>query len=370
MSPTLAGPHIFVVQKGNTSGAYSRLQTEELQLEEGKDVSLSIVRPVVLEEPVSTSATQVHLRWERSNDPDFRQYHVRVGVSEQESHFYFVRDIEDVNQTQTVATNEFRQNIFANRDHYFRVYVYRGAHSLASSNVLKVRTPAWDNAHQLTTFYRLEPVTKFTGAAPIHGLTWDGQYLWLLYGREPESEFAPNLSLVQYDHTLQRALRTLPFWDSSVPGGLTWDGEKLRVSSPSAYRLQRRNPDTGNFEDSIEVEWGTRGLTWTGSSLILNRSSAKTVAVDPATGGLQREIPNPFHRLMSSVNTDVAYRPGELWMANAELSDIAIVNDAGQHIGAARSPYTLLHMEFIGPELLAGVTGDGQVHMLRAVPGP
>jgi hypothetical protein len=108
----------------------------------------------------------------------------------------------------------------------------------------------------------------------------------------------------------------------------------------------------------------TASLAWTGSHHLQSKWSGSIERVNPVTGGIVGTVPNPFTQKAWLRAAGIAYRPGELWVADMWNDDIVIIDDAGVHIGAVPNSSRFMHMAFMG-EKLVGVTAQHQVQILR-----
>jgi hypothetical protein len=370
----LPGQHQLELHLSTGDGLVSRV-AQSLEIgTESQEVKVSLPRPVRMLEPLEVTTSLVHLTWERSKEPSFREYKVYANPYSpafDETNGRLVYVGTDASRTDFRVTGIMQGGsplVSANIDIYFRVFVLKDDGSLAGSNVLHVRTPRWDNERNFTRHYRLSAERTFAGAWPIYGLAYDGSALWFLYRQELGGYYDNDkLTLVQRDPETLQVLKEIVFEDYQVPRGMTWDGSLLWVYFDSpGYRLDRFNPATGARELGFMASHGTESLAWTGSHLLQSKGyvNARIERVDPVTGGIAGTVPNPFTQRGGHRATGIAYRPGELWVTDMWNDDIAIIDDAGVHIGVVPESSGFRHMTFMG-EKLVGVTSYSQVHIMR-----
>ncbi|HEX9784191.1 MAG TPA: glutaminyl-peptide cyclotransferase [Opitutaceae bacterium] len=135
----------------------------------------------------------------------------------------------------------------------------------------------------------------FPGVERVHGVTYDGQYVW----------FATGNKLHAFDPTSRRPLRSI---DVAADAGTTFDGRHL--FQIAADRIQRIDPDTGRVLATLPAPGGSgcSGLTWGEGKLWVGRyRERKIYQVDPETGAILRTIES--NRFV----TGVTWTNGELW---------------------------------------------------------
>ncbi|MFY2558910.1 hypothetical protein ACN469_14875 [Corallococcus terminator] len=373
------GPFELELRFTTEDGSFSRVAQSLEKGAEAQEVAVSLPRPVRILAPLEVTTSLVHLKWERSGDRNFREYKVYA-----RQHFSAVDETnsELVHVGTEASTTDFRLTglmmggsafVSADVDLYFRVFVLKDDGSLAGSNTLHVRTPRWANEHNFTRHYTLATEFNFAGAKPIHGVAYDGGALWFLY-REEAGGFYDNdkLTLVQRDPETLAVLKELQFEDFRRPSGLTWDGTSLWVyfEGGASGSLARFNPTTGAREQEFVASQTTASLGWTGSHLLLTHP-ARGEGIDrvsPLAGGSAGSLPNPFTQRTSTRPTGVAWRPGEIWLSDMYASGLAIIDDAGTHIGAVNSVVPNFHHLAFMEGKLVGVTLNSQVYIMNIQP--
>ena len=140
----------------------------------------------------------------------------------------------------------------------------------------------------------------FPDAENVHGVTYDGQYVW----------FASGDKLNAFDPSSGKILRSM---DVAAHAGTAFDGKHLFQIAED--RIQKIEPQTGRVLATIPApgSGGDSGLAWAEGSLwVGNYRSRKIYQVDPETGAVLRTIES--NRFV----TGVTWVDGELWHATSE----------------------------------------------------
>jgi glutamine cyclotransferase len=139
----------------------------------------------------------------------------------------------------------------------------------------------------------------FPGAERIHGVSFDGQQLWVATGDK----------LNAVDPTTGKTVRSL---DVAAHAGTAFDGEFLYQIAED--RIQKIDPKTGQVIASIPVPGGSNsGLTWAEGTLWVGQYRDRKIhQIDPNTGRILRTIES--NRFV----TGVTWVDGELWHATLE----------------------------------------------------
>jgi glutamine cyclotransferase len=135
----------------------------------------------------------------------------------------------------------------------------------------------------------------FPGADDVHGLTFDGQYVW----------FASGDKLNALDPASGKTIRSL---DVPAHAGTAFDGKHLFQLFEE--RIQKVDPKTGRVLSTIPApgKGGDSGLAWAEGSLWVGQYREKKIhQVDPETGAILRTIES--NRFV----TGVTWVDGELW---------------------------------------------------------
>ncbi|MFE8601933.1 hypothetical protein [Archangium violaceum] len=370
---TPAGQHVLRLNLDAGEGRVSKAEQRIEMGTESQTVTVKLPRPVRMLTPLEVTTSMVHLAWERSEEPHFREYKVYA-------HHYSPAFDETTGTLIHVGTDASRTDfqlsgvylggsplVSAGKTLYFRVFVLKDDGSLAGSSVLQVKTPSWSNEPHFTRFYRLSIERQFAGARPIHGVAHDGSALWLLYRQEVGGYYDNDkLTLVRLDPVTRAVLAEIPFEDYLVPQGLAWDGASLWVNFDN--KLVRINASTGELEQSFMATSLGMSVTWTGSHLLRTNGAARATKleqVDPATGASSWGFTNPFSEYGSHSNKGIAYRSGEVWLTDrVAQSGIAIIDDSGTHVGFVEGSFSFPHMTFMDGKLV-GVSESSQVYILN-----
>ena len=135
----------------------------------------------------------------------------------------------------------------------------------------------------------------FPGVAHVHGVTHDGQRVWLAAGDK----------LNAIDPASGETLRSL---DVAADAGTAFDGRHLFQIAED--RIQKIDPETGRVLATIPVPngGGASGLAWAEGTLWVGQYRDRKIhQVDPETGAVLRTIES------SRFVTGVTWVDGELW---------------------------------------------------------
>ena len=150
----------------------------------------------------------------------------------------------------------------------------------------------------------------FPGADRVHGVTYDGHYVW----------FASGDKLNAFDPLSGEMRRSI---DVAAHAGTAFDGQHIFQIAES--RIQKIDPKSGRVLETIPVpgNGGASGLTWAEGSLWVGHyGNRKIYQVDPETGVVLRTLES--NRFV----TGVTWVDGELWHATweGEESDLRWVD--------------------------------------------
>jgi glutamine cyclotransferase len=135
----------------------------------------------------------------------------------------------------------------------------------------------------------------FSGADAVHGVTYDGQYVWFASGNKLNA-------LDPASGAVQRSIEV------TAHAGTAFDGEHLFQLAED--RIQKIDPKTGRVLGSIPAPGGgaDSGLTWAEGTLWVGHYRERKIhQVDPDTGTILRTIES--NRFV----TGVTWVDGELW---------------------------------------------------------
>jgi glutamine cyclotransferase len=135
----------------------------------------------------------------------------------------------------------------------------------------------------------------FSGADAVHGVTYDGQYVWFASGNKLNA-------LDPASGAVQRSIEV------AAHAGTAFDGEHLFQLAED--RIQKIDPKTGRVLGSIPAPGGgaDSGLTWAEGTLWVGHYRERKIhQVDPDTGTILRTIES--NRFV----TGVTWVDGELW---------------------------------------------------------
>jgi glutamine cyclotransferase len=152
----------------------------------------------------------------------------------------------------------------------------------------------------------------FPGIDEVHGVTFDGEYIWFASG-DKLNALCPNIG------TVVRSIEV------AAHAGTAFDGEHLYQIAED--RIQKIDPKTGRVVATIPAPGvgGDSGLAWHEGTLWVGQSRGRKIhQIDAETGAILRTIES------SRVVTGVTWIDGELWHGTWEgdESDIRRI-DAG-----------------------------------------
>lgn len=134
----------------------------------------------------------------------------------------------------------------------------------------------------------------FPGVDHIHGITFDGEYVW----------FASGNKLNALDPVSGKTVRSI---DVAAHAGTAFDGEHL--FQLAGDRIQKVDPKTGTVLATIPAPAaGASGLAWAEGTLWVGQYKERKIhQIDPGTGKTLRTIES--NRFV----TGVTWTGGELW---------------------------------------------------------
>jgi glutamine cyclotransferase len=193
----------------------------------------------------------------------------------------------------------------------------------------------------------------FPGVDRVHGVTFDGQYVW----------FASGEKLNAFEPASGKLVRSI---DVAAHAGTAFDGQHLFQIAED--RIQKIDPKTGRVLASIPAPGGggDSGLAWAEGTLWVGQYRDRKIhQIDPQTGAILRTIES--NRFV----TGVTWINGELWHATweGEESDLRQINPqtgevlerlempSGAHISGLESDG--------GDQFFCGGEGSGKVRAVR-----
>ncbi len=193
----------------------------------------------------------------------------------------------------------------------------------------------------------------FPGIDQVHGVTFDGQHVWIA-GGDKLSAFDPKNGTV---------LRSI---DAAAHAGSAFDGQHL--FQIAGDRIQKIDPTTGHVLATIPAPdgSGSSGLAWAEGTLWVGQYRDRKIhQIDPETGALLRTIES------SRFVTGVTWVGGELWHGTWEddKSDLRRVDpETGEVLEAVDMPagVNVTGLESDGDDLFfCGGGGSGKVRAVR-----
>ncbi|MFL9867730.1 PQQ-binding-like beta-propeller repeat protein [Paraburkholderia fungorum] len=175
----------------------------------------------------------------------------------------------------------------------------------------------------------------FPGVNDVHGVTYDGQHVWIATGDK----------LNAFDPASGATVRSI---DMVARAGTAFDGRHLFQLADD--RIQKIDPDTGRVLATIPAPGGggNSGMAWAEGTLWVGRYRDRKIhQVDPETGAILRTIES--NRFV----TGVTWSNGELWHGTWE-------DDASElrHVDA-RTGEVLESLEMPPGVYVSGLEADG-----------
>jgi glutamine cyclotransferase len=175
----------------------------------------------------------------------------------------------------------------------------------------------------------------FPGVDHVHGVTFDGQHVWLAAGDK----------LNAFDPADGRTLRSI---DVAAHAGTAFDGRHLFQIAED--RIQKIDPKTGLVLATIPAPGGggDSGLAWAEGTLWVGQyRNRKIHQIDPETGDILRTIES------KRFVTGVTWTDGELWHGTweGEESDLRRVDP--------RTGEALERLEMPPGAVVTGLESDG-----------
>ena len=199
----------------------------------------------------------------------------------------------------------------------------------------------------------LDEYGPFPGVESVHGVSWDGQFVW----------FATGETLNALDPADGRAVRSI---DVAADAGTAFNGKHLYQIAES--QIHKIDPATGEVLNSIPAPGGGNdsGMTWAEGSLWVGEYRERKIhQIDPANGKILRTLES--NRFV----TGVTWVEGQLWHATWEgdESELRQVDPtSGEVLQSARLPAGIgvSGLESDGGErFFCGGGGSGKVRVVR-----
>jgi len=175
----------------------------------------------------------------------------------------------------------------------------------------------------------------FAGVDKVHGVTYDGQQVWMATGGK----------LLAIDPSNGKTKRAI---DIAAHGGTAFDGEYLYQIAES--RIQKIDLNTGRVIATIPApgKGGDSGLTWAEGTLWVGHyRERKIYQIDPNTGAVLRTLES--NRFV----TGVTWLDGDLWHGTWEgdSSELRRID--------AKNGNVLEQLEMPSGTMVSGLESDG-----------
>ncbi|QMV00506.1 glutamine cyclotransferase [Devosia sp. D6-9] len=178
----------------------------------------------------------------------------------------------------------------------------------------------------------------FPGAEQVHGLTFDGRYVWFASGDrlsaldpadaqparaievpahagtafDGEHLFQIAEDIIQkIDPATGKVLATIPAPGGGGDSGLAWAEGSLWVGQPRDHRIHQIDPDSGKVLRTIQSNRIVTGVTWVDGELwhgVWEGDDGAIVRLDPESGATLETIDMPPGMGVSGLESDGADR--------------------------------------------------------------
>ncbi|HEX8660691.1 MAG TPA: glutamine cyclotransferase [Brevundimonas sp.] len=158
----------------------------------------------------------------------------------------------------------------------------------------------------------------FEGAGDVHGVTFDGRYVWFASG--------DHLNAVDPD------TGDIPAPGGGGDSGMAWAEGALWVGQYLDRRIHQVEPETGRILRTITSERYVTGVTWVEGELwhaTQEDGASEVRRIDDRTGEVLQSLEMPQGRLVSGLESDGAVRLFCGGGADGRISVIARPGGAG-----------------------------------------
>lgn len=240
--------------------------------------------------------------------------------------------------------------VFLPRDQLWAV-AHEGEPAIAFGSL--VRASERDDTMKRSAAKILREYGPFPGADHVHGVTFDGRYVW----------FASGDKLNAFDPKSGTMVRSI---DVTADGGTAFDGQHL--FQIAGDRIIKIDPMTGRVLATIPApgHGGDSGLAWAEGTLWVGQHRGRRLyQIDPDTGAILRTIES------NRVVTGVTWVDGELWHGTWESdeSDIRRIDpQTGEVLEQLDMPsgIAMTGLESDGSgRFFCGGGGSGKVRVVR-----
>src|SRR5229473_1069441 len=137
----------------------------------------------------------------------------------------------------------------------------------------------------------------FPGVDKVHGVTYDGQHVWIAAGDK----------LTAFDPPTGRVLATIPAPGGGADSGLAWAEGTLWVGQYRERKIHQVDPQTGAILRTIESKRFVTGVTWVDGELwhgTWEGDESDVRRVDPRTGEVLERLDMPPGVGVSGLESD------------------------------------------------------------------
>ena len=149
----------------------------------------------------------------------------------------------------------------------------------------------------------------FPGIDRVHGVTYDGQQVWLAAG-DTLNAFDPQLAedrIHKIDPKTGRVLATIPAPGGGGDSGLAWAEGTLWVGQYRGRKIHQVDPETGAILRTIESNRFVTGVTWVDGELwhgTWEGDESDVRRIDPRTGEVLARLDMPPGVGVSGLESD------------------------------------------------------------------
>ena len=229
--------------------------------------------------------------------------------------------------------------------------------------------------------YQLEPRGAWAAEGQVAGLAWDGEAFWIAYRYEVGGYYDNDeIEIVRWDPTTGERFAEYFLADEYAPvAGLAWTGDALWINyntrgGAGPQLMKRLDPASGDVTSELATPIGISDIDYDGENLVLANIWNRVQRVDATTGALGGELAVPW--MLDSTVRGVAVRPGEIWLSSQADDDLTIMAPDGTLLGRALIDMlddtwnfgAGFFLTFAGENIV--FVSDNQLYMFEPVPAP
>jgi|GEM_PF-1571337 len=265
--------------------------------------------------------------------------------------------------------------------YFYRIYVVNNYGRRSGSNIEFLRTSRWERT-DFPVEYDLNQISSFyvPGGDIVAGVDFDGESLWVAGLKEIGGYYDNNrVRLIKYDVASATILKTFEYNDEYVkPSGLIWDGSNIWLNyggegGGDTRIIKRIDPDSGQVNLVYTTPPGVHDVGYDGNNIFYSYYFNRIEKRELPNLSVVETYDNPFG---TGANFGIAYRSGEIWLSCKSAKELAILDDAGEHVGLAYNDilvswngfHSRLHLCFMGDNLI--LCKNSRIYVLDIVDRP